>query len=89
MSGFKQKKIALFQLFLYLLLFTCFYLPFIKENLLPGKIDTWFNLGIFKHYSNLIDHFLFNASVLLPNYPEGKVFLYGESSLLTGLLHFR
>jgi hypothetical protein len=88
MSGFKQKKIALFQLFLYLLLFTCFYLPFIKENLLPGKIDTWFNLGIFKHYSNLIDHFLFNASVLLPNYPEGKVFLYGESSLLTGLFFY-
>jgi len=69
----------------YLLLFSLFYYPFVYNDLLPGRIDSWFNLGIFKNYANIINASLTNSPIYLANYPEGKVFLYGESSLLSGL----
>jgi hypothetical protein len=86
MTSWIQNKVWFFILLLYFLLFTFYYFPFIENNMLPGRIDSWFNLGIFKHYSNLLDHYILNQPVYLANYPEGKVFLYGESSLATGVV---
>src|SRR5690606_9402806 len=71
---------------LYLTFFSLFFSPFIEQNLLPGRVDAWFNLGIFKHYGNIIDSFFSGEPLFIPNYPEGKVFLYGEPSFLSGVL---
>lgn len=70
----------------YVIIFSLFYYPFVSNELLPGRIDSWFNLGIFKHYANIINAYLTNSHLYIPNFPEGKVFLYGESSFFSGLV---
>lgn len=69
-----------------LLVFTCIYLLFYflfkNNNLIPGTVDTWYNLSIMKDVEWLLS-FRYNTS---SNYPEGFNFMYAEYSFLSGFL---
>jgi hypothetical protein len=73
---------------LYFLIYLIYFKIFYDQRLLPGHTDVWYNLAILRQYVNFYDHFFHHITLNCANYPEGKIFLYGEPAFLVGPFYY-
>ena len=68
---------------IYAIVYLVYFSQHLHLSILPGQFDSWLNLAILKDYANIIDHFVLGTPLSTANFPEGKIFLYGEASFLS------